>query len=138
MWWCNSLVFVDSSIILLRKDLPGGTTRQACCKCLIKDSSSRLVHDFFIRQDRINACRRTNLSRGSLISKAVVSKSIPRKTRTVTSPSTLSFAIGTPKYLHSLQLALMPQHILETLGPQTASNHPDSARPNSIVTHYPQ
>ena len=30
MWWCNSLVFVDSSIILLRKELPGVTTRQAC------------------------------------------------------------------------------------------------------------
>ena len=90
IWWCNSLTFVDSSIILLRKDLPGGTTRQACCKCPIRDSSSRLVHDFFVRQDRINACRRTNLSWGSLISEYTKSKSIPRNTL---SPPLRSFIV---------------------------------------------
>ena len=88
------------SIICRRNDLPGLTTRQACCNVPMRDSSSRFVHDFLCHHCPRSAQMRESFSWGRRRTPALVSISMPKNVRCVEGPSSFSRASGTPNSSH--------------------------------------
>ena len=80
----------------LTNDWPGWTTLTACCNNPTKDNISRFV-DFLSSHFAIESRTLYSLSSGSHASKVVVSKRIPKKSKTVMGSATFSMARGMPK-----------------------------------------
>ena len=83
-------------MIRLRNARPGLTTRHACWKVPINDSSSRRRHDLLDDHWARRSLSHDSLSAGRYMSPAWVSSSMPRKVRQCEGPSSLSVARGTP------------------------------------------
>ena len=93
---CLHFASVRREISLPMNNLPGLTTLQAWLRCPRSDSSFSLEHTFLNCHSDRSSLSLLSFSCGSLSSMAIVSISIPRKTRQVEGPTHLWVASGTP------------------------------------------